>query len=103
MDSIPNLRTAYRLTEKSPASDSRSMILESLKSIIDYCECAMPHGDREFPEYVGKQVALFVRRGDWMGAVVAVMNGRMDIAAASDETYCEDEPHGCRMPMGGDR
>jgi len=103
MNSIPNLRNAYRLTEKSPPSRSRSMLLESLKSIIDYCERSMPHGDMEFPEYVGKRVASYVHRGDWMSAVVAAMNGRMHIDAKADETYCDDEPHGCRMPMGGDR
>ena len=99
----PQLRNALRLTEAAPKSDQRDMIRESLISILDYVECAMPHGETEYVESVGKNVASMIRRRRWDDAVIATMNARMDIAAQADETYCPDEPHGCRMPFGGGR
>ena len=98
---IPQLRNALRLAEAMPESDSRYMIADSLRSIIDYAECAMPHGDMEYVESVGKNVSSMLRRRRWDDAVIATMNARMDLAAQADEMYCPDEPHGCRMPFGG--
>ena len=100
---FPKLRNALRLADAMPASDQRDMIRESLISILDYVECAMPHGETEYVESVGKNVASMIRRRRYDDAVIATLNARMDIAAQADEAYCPDEPHGCRMPMGGGR
>ena len=100
---FPKLRNALRLADAMPESDQRSMIRESLTSILDYMETTVPHGDIEYIETVGRNVASMIRRRRYDDAVIATMNARMDIAAQADETYCPDEPHGCRMPMGGER
>ena len=103
MTSIPNLRNAYRAVEAAPESDHRTLILDSLRSVIDFCECALPHGDVQWVEGIAANIVHFAERSRWMDATVAAVNLRFDLAAQADEKYVsdEDEPHGVRMPMGG--
>lgn len=103
MTSIPNLQKAYRTVEAAPQSEHRTLILDSLRSVIDYCECALPHGDVAWVEGIAANITHLAQRERWMDATVASVNLRLDLASQADEHYVqdEDEPHGVRMPMGG--
>lgn len=56
--------------------------------------------DGEGPSTIGWYLGLTT------GQANAAINAGRELSAQSedaDETYCHDEPHGCRMPFGGDR
>jgi hypothetical protein len=89
MDQIPNLRNALDACIAVPITsiafgDQRDMCIDSLRSIIDYCEAAMPHGDMTFPEQVGSDVLRHVQAGDIEQAMFAALNGRFTIAEAAN-------------------
>lgn len=88
-DHIPNLEAALNACIGVPITsiafgEQRDMCIESLRSVIEYCEAAMPHGDMTFPEQVGADVLRHVQAGDMEQAMLAALNGRFSIAEAAN-------------------